>query len=203
VTITSAAITLFLVMDPLGNIPIFLSLLEEIEPRRRLRIIVREMLMALAILLIFLFFGRYILTGLGISEPALSIGGGVILFLIALRMIFPRVEANTESGARADSMPGQEPLLVPLAVPLVAGPSAMAMVILFATQYPDLMFNWLAALLIAWFASSLILLSAEVLRKYLGKRVIKAVERLMGMILTTLAVEMLLNGIESYMSSGA
>jgi len=198
-TITSAAITLFLVMDPLGNIPVFLSLLEEIEPRRRLRIIVREMVIALAILLVFLFFGKYILTGLHIGEPALSIGGGVVLFLIALRMIFPRPEYSTESGARADAIPGQEPLLVPLAVPLVAGPSAMAMVILFATQYPDRLVSWLVALLIAWFASAIILLSAEVLRKYLGRRVIKALERLMGMILTTLAVEMLLRGIESYL----
>jgi multiple antibiotic resistance protein len=198
-TIISAAITLFLVMDPLGNIPIFLTLLEEMPPRRRLRIIVREMLIALAILTAFLFFGQYILAGLHISEPALSIGGGVVLFLIALRMIFPRPDASTESGARADSEPGQEPLIVPLAVPLVAGPSAMAMVILFATQYPGRLLNWFFALLIAWFASSLILVFAEVLRKYLGRRVIKAVERLMGMILTTLAVEMFLSGVETYL----
>ncbi|MFW6313613.1 MAG: MarC family protein [Spirochaetota bacterium] len=200
-TITSAAITLFLVMDPLGNIPVFLSILEDIEPRRRLRIIVREMLIALGILLVFLFFGKYVLTGLSISEPALSVGGGVVLFLIALRMIFPRPEQSTESGAQADTLPGQEPLLVPLAVPMVAGPSAMAMVILFTTQYPERILNWLVALLIAWFASAVILLSAEVLRKYLGRRVIKAVERLMGMILTTLAVEMLLGGIETYLAT--
>ena len=199
-TIASAAVTLFLVMDPLGNIPIFLSLLEEMEPRRRLRIIVREMVIALAILLLFLFFGQYILSGLHISEPALSIGGGVVLFLIALRMIFPRPEANVESGARADSIPGQEPILVPLAVPLVAGPSSMALVILIGTQYPARMLDWFIALLIAWLASSLILLSAEVLRKYLGRRVIKAVERLMGMILTTLAVEMFLSGVETYLN---
>ncbi|MFW5689915.1 MAG: MarC family protein [Spirochaetota bacterium] len=200
-TIISATITLFLVMDPLGNIPIFLSILEEMEPGRRIRVIVREMLIALAILLLFLFFGQYILSGLHISEPALSIGGGVILFLIALRMIFPRPDANVESGARADHTPGQEPLLVPLAVPLVAGPSAMALVILIGTQYPTRMLDWFIALVIAWFTSSLILLSAEYLRKYLGKRVIKALERLMGMILTTLAVEMLLSGIETYIAT--
>lgn len=199
-TITSAAITLFLVMDPLGNIPIFLSLLEEIEPRRRLRVIIREMIIALAILVGFLFFGQYVLAALHISEPALSIGGGVVLFLIALRMIFPRADSSTEHDARADHVPGQEPLLVPLAVPLVAGPSAMAMVILFATQYPGRLLSWLVALLIAWFVSSVILLSAEALRKYLGKRVIKALERLMGMILTTLAVEMFLSGLESYLA---
>ena len=200
-TLTSAAITLFLVMDPLGNIPIFLSILDEIEPGRRLRIIVREMLIALVVLIAFLFFGRHIMSGLGISEPALSVGGGVVLFLIALRMIFPRADANTESGARADAIPGQEPLLVPLAIPLVAGPSSMAIVILLSTQQPELMVSWILALLIAWFASAIILLAAEVIRKYLGRRVIKALERLMGMILTTLAVEMLLRGIETYLSA--
>lgn len=194
-TIYTAAITLFLVMDPLGNIPIFLSLLEPIGPRRRRRIIVREMLIALAILTAFLFFGKYILQGLHVSEPALSIGGGVVLFLIAVRMIFPAVRGSGEGE------PGrQEPLLVPLAVPLVAGPSAMAMVILLATQYPDRILSSFLALLIAWFASSAILVSAEVLRKYLGRRIIIAVERLMGMILITIAVEMFLSGIRNFSS---
>ncbi len=199
-TLVGAAITLFLVMDPLGNIPIFLTLLESMEPRRRIAVIAREMIIALVILTGFLFFGSYILAGLQISEPALSIGGGVILFLIALRMIFPSQEANTAREAQSDTEPGQEPLLVPLAVPLVAGPSAMAMVILFSTQFPDHLLRWFASLLIAWTASSAILLSAEALRKYLGRRVIKAIERLMGMILTTLSVEMLLDGIRAFLA---
>ena len=192
-TIYTAAITLFLVMDPLGNIPVFLTLLEPMGPRRRRRIIVREMLIALAILTAFLFFGKYILQGLHVSEPALSIGGGVVLFLIAVRMIFPGISVQTEA-----TNTHQEPLLVPLAVPLVAGPSAMAMVILFATQYPGQLLTSFLALLIAWFASSAILVSAEVLRKYLGRRVITALERLMGMILITIAVEMLLSGVRTF-----
>lgn len=192
-TIYTAAITLFLVMDPLGNIPVFLTLLEPMGPRRRRRIIVREMIIALAILTAFLFFGKYILAGLHVSEPALSIGGGVVLFLIAVRMIFPGVRTQNDAG---DTQ--QEPLLVPLAVPLVAGPSAMAMVILFATQYPEQLLSSFLALLIAWFASSAILVSAEVLRKYLGRRVITALERLMGMILITIAVEMLLSGVRTF-----
>jgi len=118
-----------------------------------------------------------------------------VLFLIALRMIFPRTEAEGAIPA-----PDQEPLLVPLAVPLVAGPSAMAMVILFATQFPDRVLSWFLALLIAWFASAVILLSAEVLRRYLGRRVITAVERLMGMILITVAIEMLLGGIQTFLA---
>ena len=194
-TVYTAAITLFLVMDPLGNIPVFLSILKHTEPRRRLVIIAREMVIALAILLAFLFFGKYILASLGISGPALSIGGGVILFLIALRMIFPPKEGFVDPTEERE-----EPLLVPLAVPLVAGPSSMAMVILISTQYPDRMLSWFLALLAAWFAGAVILLSAEFLRRRLGSRVITAIERLMGMILTTVAVEMLLKGVESYLA---
>ena len=194
-TILSAAITLFLVMDPLGNIPIFLSLLSHVEKRRRLKVIIREMVIALAILVVFLFFGRYILSALHIGEPALSIGGGIVLFLIALRMMFPSHRDTTAEYH------GEEPLIVPLAVPLVAGPSAMATVILLATQDPNAMGNWLLALVIAWLVSAVVLLFAEVLRRYLGRRLINALERLMGMILTTLAVQMLLSGIRTYAES--
>lgn len=192
-TFYTAAITLFLVMDPLGNIPIFLSLLRHMEPGRRRLVIIREMLLALAILTTFLFLGKYILEGLHVSEPALRIGGGIVLFLIAIRMIFPPPESS--DGHATD----EEPLLVPLAVPLVAGPSSMALVILFATQHPERLLSWFLALIIAWTASFLILLSAEVIRKYLGRRVITAVERLMGMILITVAVEMFLGGLQSYL----
>ena len=198
-TLYTAAITLFLVMDPLGNIPVFLSLLDDLEPQRRRRVILRETLIALGLLVLFLLFGQYILAGLHIREDSLRIGGGVVLFLIALRMIFPRHDASTEQDARADLDRQQEPLLVPLAVPLIAGPSSMAMVILFATQYPDRLATWLLALLIAWVPSTLILLSANLLRRYLGRRVIKAIERLMGMILITLAVEMLLEGVRAFL----
>jgi multiple antibiotic resistance protein len=191
-TILSAAITLVLVMDPFGNIPIFLSLLSDIEKRRRPRIILREMLIALGILVVFLFSGRYILSAMHIGEPALSIGGGVVLFLIALRMMFPSTRDTTAEYH------GEEPLIVPLAVPLVAGPSAMATVILLATQNPDRMGEWLLSLVIAWLVSAIILLFAEVLRRYLGRRLINALERLMGMILTTLAVQMLLTGIRNF-----
>lgn len=193
-TFYTAAITLFLVMDPLGNIPIFLSLLEPMEPHRRRRVIVREMVIALVILTAFLFLGRYILKGLHVSGPALSIGGGVVLLLIAIRMIFP--QTRDQYGT---STPEEEPLLVPLAVPLVAGPSAMAVVILFATRYPERMLTWFLALLTAWLAGAIILVSAEVLRKYLGRRVITAIERLMGMILITVAIEMMLEGIHNYL----
>ncbi len=193
-TIYTAAITLFLVLDPLGNIPLFLGVLNRIEPERRRRVLLREMVIALAILVAFLYFGKYILRGMNISQPALSIGGGIVLFLIALRMIFPGKRA---SGPTGDSEDG-DPLIVPLAIPLLAGPSSMATLILFSTQEPGRINEWLVALLIAWSASALLLFAAEGLRRALGRRGLAALERLMGMILTTMAVQMLLTGIEMF-----
>ncbi|MFP4210337.1 MAG: YhgN family NAAT transporter [Alkalispirochaeta sp.] len=196
-SVYSAAITLFLVLDPLGNIPVFLSVLEHVDPARRRKIIIREMVIALGILAAFLLFGKFILRGMHISQPALSIGGGIVLFLIAIRMIFPRRggEGGSDAGDSDD-----EPLIVPLAIPLVAGPSAMATLILLATQYPDRTGEWMIALVVAWFASALVLTSADLLRRALGRRGLAALERLMGMILTTMAVQMLLSGIELFVA---
>lgn len=194
-SIYAAAITLFLVLDPLGNIPVFLGVLDHVEPGRRKTIILREMIIALVILSVFLFFGKYILQGMNISQPALSMGGGTVLFLIAIRMIFPRRAAASEAGEHED-----EPLIVPLAIPLIAGPSAMATLILFSTQYPDRLIDWLIALVVAWLAASMVLISADFLRRALGRRGLAAMERLMGMILITLSVQMLLSGIEMFVA---
>lgn len=196
-TIYSAAIMLFLVMDPFGNIPIFLSVLSHVNPAKRVKIIVRELLIALVFLIFFLFFGKYILAGMHITEPALGIAGGTILFLIAIKMIFP---ASNTSFINDDDVQG-DPLIVPLAVPMVAGPSSMAMVILLSTQYPDQILTWLGALLIAWSIGFVILILSEKLRKIVGQRALKAIERLMGMILTTMAVQMLLTGIKTFIAS--
>lgn len=193
----TAAITLFLVLDPIGNIPIFLSVLGDLDTKRRRKIIIRETVIALLILAAFLFFGKFILRGMNISPPAVSIGGGIVLFLIALRMIFPA--SKRENASRKEDVE-EEPLIVPLAVPLLAGPSTMATLILFATQEPNRLLTWFLALVIAWLAASLVLLGADFLRKRLGRRALAALERLMGMILITMATEMLLTGIRSFLS---
>jgi multiple antibiotic resistance protein len=192
--IISAATLLFLVMDPLGNVPIFLSVLDKVDPARRTRIVLRELLLALAVLVLFLFCGRYLLGFLKLSQEAIRIAGGIILFLIALKMVFP-----VARSAHAEDEIDGEPLLVPLAVPLVAGPSTMAVVILLATNDPARMGEWLLALLAAWFLSSLILLSATGLKRLLGRRGLIAMERLMGMLLIAVAVQMLLEGIAAYL----
>jgi multiple antibiotic resistance protein len=192
--IVSAATLLFLVLDPLGNIPIFLSVLEDVAPERRTRVLLRELLLALLVLMAFLFFGQYLLGFLQLSEHAIRIAGGIILFLIALKMVFPvRRSAHT-----AEDVQG-EPLLVPLAVPMIAGPSAMAVVMLLATRNPERMTEWVLALLAAWLLTSVILLSATGLKRFLGRRGLIAMERLMGMLLIALAVQMLLEGVSSYL----
>ncbi len=193
--IISAATLLFLVMDPLGNIPVFLSVLDKVAPERRTRVLVRELFLALLVLVAFLYAGQVMLGFLGLSEHSVRIAGGIILFLIALKMVFP-----VARSAHAEEEVHGEPLLVPLAIPMVAGPSAMAVIMLLATNEPDKMTDWLVALVAAWFISSLILVSATGLKRVLGRRGLIAIERLMGMLLIAISVQMLLEGIAAYMA---
>jgi len=179
-------------MDPLGNVPVFLTVLKDVDPVRRDRIVIREMIISLVVLMLFLFFGQYVLKAMQISEPALSIGGGIILFLIAVKMIFPSkngAEFNTE----------REPFIVPLAIPLIAGPSALATVLLMITRDPEKMMSLAAALGIAWAATVVILLLGTHFSRFFGRRGLIAMERLMGMILTTISVEMFLGGVKMFM----
>jgi multiple antibiotic resistance protein len=188
----TAIITLILVMDPLGNIPMFLSVLHSVPVKRRRAIVLRETFIAFIILMVFLFFGKYILASMNISGPALSIAGGIILFLIALKMIFPAEETDKRTQQIA------EPFIVPLAIPLVAGPSALAFVMLLANQAPQHIWLWALALFIAWLFSTIVLVFADYLRKILRDRGLLAIERLMGMILTTMAVQMFLTGVQEF-----
>jgi len=193
-TILSASLLLFLVMDPFGNIPFFISALKNVDPKRYKRIVLRELFIALAILLIFLFFGHYILKFLGISEPSLTISGGIILFLIAIKMIFP-----SGNGLHGEEVEG-EPFIVPLAIPYVAGPSAMASILLLTGREPDRLPEWLIAVLVTWFVAGLIIFSSTFFIRFFGKRGLIAIERLMGMILITISVQMLMSGIVEFIS---
>ena len=192
-TIFSAALLLFLVMDPFGNVPLFLSVLNPIAADRRRKVIIRELLLALAALILFL--GRYILSAIGISESILTTAGGVILLLIALRMVFPPtrdpypVDVDVSSG---------EPILVPLAIPLLAGPSALASVLFLMSSDPDRWPHWLAAVLIAWAMTATVLLLSSPLARLIKKRGLIAIERLMGMAVTAIAIKMILTGIEDF-----
>ena len=191
-TIFSAVFLLFLVMDPFGNVPLFLSVLNPIAAERRRRVIIRELLLALAALIIFLFLGRYILSAIGVSESILTTAGGVILFLIALRMIFPPVRGPYPVDMDDSA---EEPILVPLAIPLLAGPSALASVLFLMSSDPDRWPHWLAAVLIACAMTATVLLFSSSLARLIKKRGLIAIERLMGMVLTAIAIKMILTGI--------
>ncbi len=188
----SATILLLLVADPLGNIPIFVAALRGVPPGRRATVILRECLIAFAILLLFMFVGHRFMDALGLSDVSLQIGGGVILFLIALRMVFPVPEGIFGSS------PQGEPFIVPLAIPALAGPSALATVLLLVSRDPGRLFEWIAALAIALSTSAVVLVFAEKLQKRLGERAVIAFERLMGLVLTAIAVEMILKGIRAF-----
>ena len=190
-----AFVLLFVVMDPLGNIPIFLSVLDKVKPERRYRILIRELLLALLILFAFLLGGQYVLAVLHLSQYAISVAGGIILFLIALKMIFP----GARSMHVSDSEEHDEPFLVPLAVPMVAGPSAMAVLLLLTTGQPNQLGQWSLAVFLAWLATAVILLMAPLIQRVLGKRGLIATERLMGMLLVAIAVQMFLQGIREFL----
>ena len=188
-TLLSAAVLMFFVMDPLGNVPFFLAALRHVEPPRQRRVIARELMIALVVLVFFLFLGQYILDVLHVSATALRISGGVVLLLIAMRMIFP-----TPATSLREDIEG-EPFIVPLAVPYTAGPSALATELLLVSREPDRWPVWLGAVLLAWFATAAILFFATGLRRFLGERGLIAIERLMGMLLITVAVQMLMDGL--------
>jgi MarC family membrane protein len=189
-TFASATILLFLITDPFGNIPVFANALKQVAPERRRRVIVRENLIAFAILLAFMFVGDAFMRVMGLSGLSLQVAGGVVLFLIAIRMIFPPPESHAPAQLQG------EPLIVPLAIPSIAGPSALATVMLLVSQAPERRWEWIGALTVAIVGGAFILLMAERIQHLLGERFVVAMERLMGLILVAVAVEMLVRAIK-------
>src|SRR5690348_2191840 len=184
------AITLLLIMDPLGNIPPFLSALKSVERERQRKVLLREILIAYVVLLAFLVAGKYVLRLLSLQEETISIAGGIVLFLIALRMIFPKADGTH------DALEG-EPFIVPLAIPLIAGPSTLASLLLLQQSSHTL--PLFLALTLAWLVTAAILLSSTILYRLLKERGLIALERLMGMLLVMLAVQMFINGVAKFM----
>ncbi len=187
--IIASAISLFFIMNAIGNIPLFVALLARYHVRKQRKIILRELLIALGILLSFNYFGNMIMEMLGISQPIIGIAGGTLLFIIALGMIFPR----TSDGAQP-SHQHQEPFIVPLATPLVAGPGGIAAVMVYSEQMHN---SWLIAgiILLAWIPSLIILLLSSNIKKYLGQKGLLACQKLGGMIICLLAVQMFCSGV--------
>ena len=194
-TTFSAATLLFLVMDPFGNIPLFVTALQHVEARRTRWVVSREMLVALGVLVGCLFAGQYLLSLLQISGAALAAAGGTVLFLIALKMIFPGGKWATDEEIAG------EPFIVPLAVPYVAGPSAISTVLLIMNRDPGRWPEWLIAVLAAWLVSGVVLLASVPLARLLGRKVLAALQRLMGLLLAAIAIQMLMTGLKDFLAS--
>ena len=194
-TTLSAGFLLFLIMDPLGNIPLFLSQLRHVVPERRRRVLIRELVIALLVLFAFLFGGAYVLRALQLRQESVSIAGGIVLFLIGIRMVFPPANGEGIFGKAGEG----EPFIVPMAIPGVAGPSAMAALLLLTNTSPGRTADWAIALLLAWLATSVILLSATYLFRWLGESVLTALERVMGMLLIALSVQMFMGGVAAFL----
>jgi multiple antibiotic resistance protein len=189
--LATIAFTLFLVLDPFGNIVPIHTLMMRVPEQRRTRMLLRELFFALGFLLFFLFAGRATLDLLDVRQDALSISGGVLLFLVALGMVFPEKSVLHEPGT-------DEPFIVPISVPLIAGPSAIALLLIFGTRYPDERGKLLLALVLAWAGSTLVLLLGTRMVRLLGKRGAQALERLMGLLLVLIAVQMFLDGVKPH-----
>lgn len=161
-SLLSVALVLFLIMDPIGNLNSYLSLVKEVEPRRQRWVVLREMLIALAIMILFNYLGEFIFDVLGISEVTVRLTSGVILFLIAIKILFP-----AQDSPRAN-LPKGEPIIFPFAVPLIAGPALLATIMLYAhlEPYQSVM---LGAIFLAWFASVVILYFSSTIKKVLGQ----------------------------------
>lgn len=188
----SALILLLLVLDPLGSLPVFIPIMRDVAPPRRLWVALREVGIAFTVLVAFMLVGDGFLRIMHLSERSLEVAGGVILLMVAIRMIF------SHEGGVYGVPEGKEPFIFPLAVPLLAGPSAMATVLLLASRQPDRVLTWVGALTCALAVSGVSLLLCERIRRLVGDSVVSAVEKLMGLVLTAIAVEMILAGLKRY-----
>ncbi len=182
---------LFFIMDPFGNISSYMNMVRKLDPKRQRYIVMREMLLALLVMLLFNFIGEYILYGLGLSLVTVKISSGVILFLVAVKILF-----SSQSSLRAN-LPQEEPFLIPLAIPLIAGPALLATIMLYSLTEPS-QFTMLSSIVISWALSAGVLLAAPTLERILGVNGLTACERLMGMVLVLLSLQRILEGVKEF-----
>jgi MarC family membrane protein len=195
-TFLSALVLLLLVLDPFGSLPIFISIMRDVAPERRTGVALREAAIAFGVLLAFMLSGQGFLNLMHLSERSLEVAGGVILVIIAIRMIFGTGDGNAYAAGEGSVV--REPFVFPLAVPLLAGPSAMATVLLLASRQPEHMMRWIGALTAAMAVSGAVLILADRIRRLIGDSMVAAIEKLMGLVLTAIAVEMILAGLKRY-----
>ena len=195
--IISTAILIFFILDPFGNIPLILSVLKKVDEKKRSKIILREALLGLGLLIVFLFFGEKFLSVFHLETQAITLSGGVIFFIIGLKMIFPNQNGDEIFVTKSV----QEPLIVPIAIPMIAGPGALATLLVLAKTNPNNSTELFGSLMLAWVLSTSVLLFSPVLYKVFRTRGLIALERLMGMLLLIISVQMFTDGIKEFVNS--
>lgn len=193
-SIYKLATTLFLLANPIGNSPAIVAMLKRFDFVRQKRIMLRESIFSFVIAVVFLFCGEYFLNLIEVKAYTLSLCSGTLLFFVAFEMIFPRHSDDVTVAAQK-----QEPFIVPIATPLITGPSTMTMIMIYASQYPNV--RVLSAISLAWVGVVPVLLAAPYLQKILGKRGLTALEQLMGMLLAMIAVETAIGGVRTYIGA--
>lgn len=194
--ILSAVVTLILVMDPFGNIPLFITALKKVSPERRTFILVRELLIALIIMVAFLLIGNKFLKLLGIAQSSMGIAGGIILFIISIKLVFNSLEDDSPKNLKEE-----EPFIVPLAMPLIAGPASLSMLLILSSGPLSKVFYLLIAVLVASAVNGAVLLLSFPISNLLGKRGLIALERLTGMLLVLMSVNMVMNGVAEFIKT--
>lgn len=188
-SIIGTAVLLMFILDPFGNVPLLLAILKDVDSKRKKFIIIRESICGLAILLVFFFFGKTFLSIFHLETASVTIAGGIIFFIIALKMIFPGEKGNVALFGTSD------PFVVPIAIPLIAGPSVLATIMVMTQTYSEHFWPLFISVILAWTLSTIILYMSPFLYKILKERGLNALEKLMGMLLLMLAVQMFVNGI--------
>ena len=192
--ITSYVITLILVMDPFGNIPLFITALKRVPSERRTKVLLRELMIALFIMVVFLFAGAKLLAWLGIAKHSLGVSGGIVLFIMSIKLVFNSLEDEQAHINQRD----EEPFVVPLAIPLIAGPASLSMLLILSAGAPSKVAYLFIAVLAASFLNGLVLLLSFPISNILGRRGLIAVERLTGLLMVLISVNMIMGGISDF-----
>lgn len=193
-SIIQLAMIFFIVTNPIGNSPTIIALIKDYSVREQQKILLREAIISMLLAMFFLFLGETFLNCLNIQNFALTTSGGVLLFIVALKMIFSTRDERQIVG------PKQAPFIVPIATPLLSGAGLLTMIMLYSKQEANDM-KILLAILLAWVGVTAVLVAAPYMQIFLGKRGLAALEQLMGMLLAMIATEMIVNGFSLFFAA--
>ena len=204
-TFINSFILFFVTIDTIGNLPFFLSLTEEVKVKKRNQIAIRSVIVAFFIMIIFAYLGRYLLEAIGVSLDSLKIAGGIILMFLAIDILFEKRKKRREKRVEEalDEKSFVEIIVFPIAIPFIAGPSALTTIIVLIgnyTNFPEFQIPVILALVAALIVSLFLMIGASFIVKFLPKQILHATARVMAFILAALATQFIIDGIKASFS---